>query len=200
MIFIPLLRKKNPITCNMKKILVAIAAMLITFGASAQNYKTEISVSYGALSNSQILSAVIFAAGVENPEYVLQDAKFIGPISADLYFRTNKYFSFGLSGVYQHTTAKAGVPNGAAENFECRYYTLMPGMKLHWLRTNGFNMYSKLAVGATLASMVDANDSGWFVNFQVSPIGLEFGRNFCVFAEAGFGEQGIVLGGIRIKL
>ena len=197
MIFIPLLRKKNPITCNMKKILVAIAAMLITFGASAQNYKAEVSVSYGALSNSQILSAVIFAAGVENPEYVLQDAKFIGPISADLYFRTSKYFSFGLSGVYQHTTAQYGVPNG--DNFECRYFSLMPGMKLHWLRTNGFNMYSKLAVGPTFASNIDG-ERAWLLNFQVSPLGLEFGRRFCVFAEAGFGEQGIVLGGIRLKL
>lgn len=197
MIFIPLLRKKNPITCNMKKILVAIAAMLITFGASAQNYKTEISVSYGALSNSQILSAVIFAAEAENAGMELEKAKFIGPISADLYFRTSKYFSFGLSGVYQHTTAKYSVPNG--DNFECRYFSLMPGMKLHWLRTNGFNMYSKLAVGPTFASNIDG-ERAWLLNFQVSPVGLEFGRRFCVFAEAGFGEQGIVLGGIRLKL
>ncbi|MBR4660579.1 MAG: hypothetical protein IKO77_04050 [Bacteroidales bacterium] len=181
----------------MKKILVAIAAMLITFGASAQNYKTEISVSYGALSNSQILSAVIFAAEAENAGMELEKAKFIGPISADLYFRTSKYFSFGLSGVYQHTTAKYSVPNG--DNFECRYFSLMPGMKLHWLRTNGFNMYSKLAVGPTFASNIDG-ERAWLLNFQVSPVGLEFGRRFCVFAEAGFGEQGIVLGGIRLKL
>lgn len=200
MIFIPLLRKKNPITCNMKKILVAIAAMLITFGASAQNYKTEISVAYGAFSNAQIISAIALAySDVGDPSFEFETFKFVGPISADLYFRTSRYFSFGLSGVYQHNTGKVSINKGASEDFNCRYITVMPGMKLHWLRTNGFNMYSKLAVGPTF-SIADSGESGWGLDWQISPIGLEFGRNFCVFAEAGFGEQGIVLGGIRIKL
>jgi hypothetical protein len=36
-------------------------------------------------------------------------------------------------------------------------------------------------------------------NWQLSLLGLEFGSSIRAFAEVGMGEQGIVLGGVRVR-
>lgn len=43
-------------------------------------------------------------------------------------------------------------------------------------------------------------DSGVFPNFQISLVGAEVGsRQWRGFAEMGFGEQGILMGGLRYR-
>jgi hypothetical protein len=42
-----------------------------------------------------------------------------------------------------------------------------------------------------------SNDT--FFMYQLSFIGLEFGKNVRGFFEAGIGEQGIILGGVKYK-
>jgi len=87
--------------------------------------------------------------------------------------------------------------------------TLMPAVKLDWLRQKNFGMYSKLAIGATLRSeKIDYETAGhddysnteMHVNWQVSLLGLEVGgRNLRGFLEVGTGEQGIFDIGLRYK-
>ena len=43
------------------------------------------------------------------------------------------------------------------------------------------------------------DDNGTYFMFQLSCIGAEFGKQFRGFAEAGIGEQGFQLAGIRYK-
>ena len=43
------------------------------------------------------------------------------------------------------------------------------------------------------------DDSNTYFLIQLSFIGVEFGKQFRGFAEAGFGEQGFPLAGIRYK-
>ena len=89
----------------------------------------------------------------------------------------------------------------------------MPSVKFNWLRKNKWGLYSKVALGATLAHYSEQNfdDSGRrvddkgssndvFFNFHASLIGVEAGgRNVRGFAELAIGEQGILLGGVRYK-
>ena len=89
--------------------------------------------------------------------------------------------------------------------------TFMPAFKYDWLRRSGFGMYSKVAVGATLmlekekitkdgADETINDKSKIMFNWQASLLGIEAGiPNFRAFAELGFGEQGIVLAGLRCK-
>jgi hypothetical protein len=89
----------------------------------------------------------------------------------------------------------------------------MPSVKFNWLRKNSWGLYSKVAVGASVArfSDQDYNENGKltgeknitndvFFNFQASLIGIEAGnQQVRGFAEVGVGEQGIFLGGVRYK-
>ena len=69
-------------------------------------------------------------------------------------------------------------------------------------------MYTKLCVGgAYLTNSSSTTDeegnkvsSGeLFFNFQASLLGAEFGGGVRGFVEAGVGEQGFVIGGVRFR-
>jgi hypothetical protein len=73
-------------------------------------------------------------------------------------------------------------------------------------------MYSKLAAGAMMSVFKSEvfksedtkggsdSDSKIYFMYQVSALGIEFGsQNFRGFLEAGAGEQGIVLAGLKYK-
>ena len=82
------------------------------------------------------------------------------------------------------------------------YFTLMPAVKCNWINKNNFALYSKLGLGATYMSYKATgsdNDSKVYFMCQVSAIGVEFGSKLRGFFEAGGGEQGIILGGIKYK-
>ena len=91
------------------------------------------------------------------------------------------------------------------------YYTIMPAVIFNWLRKSRWGMYSKLGAGYTRGnySTTGKDSSGNdtrstsnnnFFNFQVSLVGIEAGnRSVRGFAELGFGEQGLIHGGIRFR-
>ena len=82
----------------------------------------------------------------------------------------------------------------------------MPAAKYNWVVKKHFSMYSKAALGITCRSESgkDSNskDDGGGVNFNfhLTGIGLEYGSVVRIFGEAGFGEQGVFLAGLRLKL
>ena len=192
-------------------VMVAVAMMtVVNVNAQSNGYDTkhEIAVSYGIDSNSQIIDAF------ENIGGALVGAKFenesfTGPISAEYFYHVKNWL--GVGGILAYGQNKQDVyllgdKDGVIKN---SYFTLMPAVKFDWLRKSHFGMYSKLAFGATLRNekydSVDASskydsDSEVHVNWQASLLGIEAGgRTIRGFAELGFGEQGIVLAGVRYK-
>ena len=83
----------------------------------------------------------------------------------------------------------------------------MPAIKWYWVNKDSFGLYSKGAVGAAflnstekdLATDTTKDDSSTHFMFQLSFIGIEFGKQFRGFVEGGVGEQGFLLAGIRYK-
>ncbi len=150
-----------------------------------------------------------------------ENEKNIPPVSVEYFHHTNKVVSFGaivgFSGMSQdmycnfqrsgsYTSTKEKVGSGH------KYYiTVMPAAKFDWLRKKNYGLYSKVAVGATLMiekEKQDVNgekktvhdDTDLMFNLQASLIGIEAGsQNFRGFAELGFGEQGLIVAGLRYK-
>ncbi len=198
----------------MKKILLmAVAAMMATVNVNAQSDepKQEVGVSIGVWSNSDIINTFetittnIFGAQTG-------DEDFFGPISVEYFYHLKPWLGVGGIAAYGQMeqdlflTGKKNGKDGVLKNY---YMTLMPAVKLDWLRQKNFGMYSKLAIGATLRSeKIDYETAGhddysnteMHVNWQVSLLGLEVGgRNLRGFLEVGTGEQGIFDIGLRYK-
>ena len=81
-----------------------------------------------------------------------------------------------------------------------KFFTVMSAVKYNWKNTRYFSMYSKIAAGLTIKTEHgrDNHDNSQVAfNFQITGFGVEFGKTLRVFAEAGLGEQGIILGGLK---
>jgi hypothetical protein len=198
---------------TMKKLFLVAVAALIAIGASAQDAKkyeykkNEVSVAFGGPTTSQIMSTFVDALGIIFAGKVGNE-KFFGNLSAEYYYRPCKLVGVGGIFAYGQCT-KEDIDHGTkVGDVKWNFFTLMPAAKFHWVDKKYFGFYSKVGLGATLISnKYDAKTSGKddsasqvFLNTQISLIGLETGsEHLRVFGEAGFGEQGIFVGGLRYQ-
>ena len=82
----------------------------------------------------------------------------------------------------------------------------MPTAKFNWLNRGIVTLYSKVATGIYIGSVsdckvndLDKDKTSVGFAFQASPIGIELGKQFAFFAEAGLGNTGTVMAGFRVK-
>ena len=179
---------------------------------SEEEMRHEISISYGAVPNSiwiDVLCDAIPAIFGEKHE----KERYVGPIGLEYYYHTSPLVGVGAVAVFATNNQDARVQDVLKSHQIRSYYTLMPAVKFNWLRKAKWGMYSKVAIGASLAnsSKEDYNENGKltgkkettndvFFNFHASLLGVEAGgQQVRGFAELGIGEQGIILGGVRYK-
>lgn len=86
------------------------------------------------------------------------------------------------------------------------WFTLMPSIRVNWMRTSWLSLYSRVGAGISLANRVRFADlaanleSSRAFAWQVSPVGIEMGRRVCFFVEGGYGFTGVVTGGVKFKM
>lgn len=196
-----------------KMLLLVVAAVIATMSVSAQNgydTKHEIGISYGYMSTTQWLDAVIM--GGLNILGGLEPVKgsVIGPVSAEYFYHVNDWL--GVGGIFTFAYTKATYDqtiDHVADAFTSKtsYFTVLPAVKFNWFRRDHFGMYSKVGVGVTMGNL-KANhpdekpetETSWGFNWQLSAIGIEFGgAQLRGFIEGGIGVQGAALAGIRYK-
>lgn len=194
---------------------ILVACAFMSMPAQAQDEEEprhEIAISYGAMPNSiwidffSKIGAGIFGESSKNDHYV-------GPLGLEYFYHTSPLVGVGAVAVFANNNEDA-FRNEQIKNHRLRsYFTFMPSVKFNWLRKDIWGLYSKVAVGASVARFSDQayNESGKltgeknitndvFFNFQASLIGVEVGnQQVRGFAELGIGEQGIILGGARFK-
>lgn len=204
----------------MKKIsfilLSAVIAMFCAPCAVAQDFapndepKNELAVGYGAVNNTNALDVYVNVIGaVFGARY--QNAKYIGPFSAEYFYHVSPLVGVGGIAVFNHHEHDVLQNEEVTGKRTSNYFTILPAVKFNWLRKQNWGLYSKVGVGYTRAEYKttgkdsegkyteDKSDSNYF-NFQASLVGIEAGgRSVRGFAELGFGEQGLIHGGIRFR-
>ncbi len=162
---------------------------------------------------------------VSKDVFEVDDLEFSGSYSFHYVFHPINFLGIGLIGSYQTSEGDvvAGgdlddvfsgfgfsfgdldLPVGSVKN---KYITIMPQLSLSWFDLKVFSMYSKFAIGYTfLKSEYDYVDGGSEKNsdkrfaLQISPISFEAGiPALRLFAEFGYGNQGIVNMGVKLRL
>ncbi len=180
-----------------------VALMVASVYAYAQNddLKNEIGVFYGiqsASNNASVLSGAFSAAFSSSSQ-----GGFWGPIGIEYYRHVTPVVALGGVGTI------AGC-NWGDDNLKSTYISVMPSVKLNWLRKNHWGMYSALSAGVMFISdkvssgyhgekKVESDNATCFM-FQASALGIEAGGEaFRGFAELGFGEKGVLCAGLRYK-
>ena len=197
-----------------KSIILAVIAMMSVMSVSAQSDEpqNEISVSYGAgfsLIGDGIGHGIgqgLFD-GITGRKWT-NDKQF-GTLGIE-YFRHLDNPKLAVGGIFTYAQYGEDVEanNTKVGERTRRYISVMPSIKYYYINKKSFGLYSKAAVGAMLLSSSgkdtksnkDESDSKLYLTFQASLLGLEAGsNNFRGFIEAGAGEQGFVLLGLRCR-
>lgn len=172
--------------------------------------KNEIAVGYGTINSSNVLDVFVdVVSAMFGARY--QNDKFIGPFSAEYFYHVSPLVGVGGIGVYNHHREDVVQNDQVTGKRTSNYFTIMPAVKFNWLRKEHWGMYSKIGAGYTHGEFTTTgkDSSGTYTeentglnlfNFHVSLVGIEAGnRSVRGFAELGFGEQGLINGGVRFK-
>lgn len=195
---------------NMKKIILFIAvAMMTVTGVKAQSdSKHEIAVSYGAFANSEWLDIIENMIGAIFGE-TYKDDIFFGTVGLEYFYHVKPWLGVGAITTYGQLTQGSYKGEDKVGKKSNRYFTVMPAFKFDWLRRDVVSLYSKLGAGVTLRNEIrefdgersehNTDKTDVHFNWQVSVLGVEVGKQFRGFVEAGCGEQGILLAGLRYR-
>ena len=144
----------------MKKIRLMIIAMVMMTAVSAQaqqyNYekKNEVAITYGWMSNSDWIDAfediggALIGVSFDNDSYT-------GPLSVEYFHRVKPGISLGGIFAYGKLSQDVflnGKKNGKDGTAKNTYFTVMPSVKMDWMRKKNVAVYTKLAAGVTLRS------------------------------------------------
>ena len=200
----------------MKKIMMmVVAALMTTLSVNAQSNEPrhEIGLSYG-LGASAVLDGLGYGLGnAVFDSFTGAEAKSneqIGTIGLEYFYHLNNP-RLAVGGIvaiahYADDVVKKKTDTKIGERIR-DYVTVMPAVKYDWVHKTNFALYSKAGAGIMVHNCQEKDfelkeekkSSDTFFMYQLSFIGVEFGKNFRGFLEAGFGEQGIVMAGVKYK-
>lgn len=174
----------------LKRVFVASTIALAAAGmASAQ--KTEITASYGAYTQMDATNMHDGWDGVNTAW---------GALNLGVNFRVNSKIWVGPSYTFSSTTTKGG-----PHHSNIAYHVIMLNGRYQYYQNSIVKMYAKLGLGVDISYMQPRHDDSYskaYCAFQIVPIGaqVDLSRDWAMFAEAGFGAQGLFQLGFKLKL
>lgn len=186
-----------------KKLFLCLA-LLTGFAASSysQDYKNEISVSYGQATVPQFaymfggIFGVVFTAG----HFEFDNTVMTGTLGVEYNHWVNNWFGYGGAAFTEYMTSDTYSKDSDSNKtkngkFNLGFASVMPTARFRWFNNPHFGMYSKLGVGLGLAFSDEWQPT---LSAQVSPVCMEFGGNsWRGLVELGVGMQGIATVGVK---
>ena len=199
----------------MKRLLFIVAALLLgSMTLQAQEEREnrhEIAVGGGFLSNSEVFDFVTEASSIAGTGGVCSydNEKYRNPFSVEYFYHLSPLIGVGGIVGYAHGKRDVMINNDIVGNLKTGYLTVMPAVKIDWLRKQIWGLYSKAGAGVSFRSEKwkwydsgkrNETENSVIFNFQATLIGVECGdANYRGFIELGLGEQGIVNTGVRLR-
>lgn len=164
------------------------AASFFAFGASAQT--TEVSLSYGGYTQMDATNMHDHWGGVNNAW---------GALTAGLNFRVNNEFWLGPSYTFSSASTSGPVSSRVA------YHAIMMNGRYRYYKTNLFRLYAKAGMGVEFSYLQPRGADNYtkaYCAYQLVPVGAEFdiNRDWTMFGELGYGAQGFLQFGFKLKL
>ena len=173
---------------------------------NAPQRKITITAGYGLLTVPQFVEGLsdILGTAITGGTIRYDDATFSGALIAGIKFSTPTKWKYGVDVVYEKFTKK--VYNNSSGQYlgdsEGKYLSIIPRVDYYWVNKSAFRLYSGVGAGASFASQkYESNsDSQVVFAFNIAPIGFELGNAISLFGETSFGYNGLLNGGIRLRL
>ncbi|MCD8181776.1 MAG: hypothetical protein LUE99_00340 [Bacteroides sp.] len=166
----------------------------------------EVSVSYGFLPNTDAGSIAeewlfpVASFGV----YKRESTHYYGALNVSYTYRFNRKISLGVVG---GLTGNKGRQGSFYEQLDTKlkdnrtYLYVLPTFRYHWFARPNFSLYSSVGLGANFLFNTIGNETyrKTELAYQVSFLGIEYGKRFAIFTEFGIGHAGAILLGGRYR-
>lgn len=204
----------------MKKYLLSLFCVLLlsgSFEGKAEGWtdlQHEVSLSYGGLPVFDLLNHYENYFKPDNPALNLFDDKGnFGSINISYLFYPDENWGIGL--IYSYTNSDKRIFNNEKSyimgDFLNSFHTIAPSFKYNWYNYDFVTLYSRINAGITIATAEASyiSETGRpaaktevkaLFMYQVSPIGIELGRQIAGFVEVGFGHMGTAMAGLRYRM
>lgn len=187
------------------KVILILSLLFFTSSVSfAQMGKSEVSLGYGFGTANQFIDSFLDAltTGLTFGNYTVEDKSYTGSIN--LGYNFNVTGALGVGGVlsYESVDGDVYIQNQKRGTQKNKFYTVLGGVKVNYINTSTFNLYSGVYGGLSsrnAETKIDnetSNDSESRFAFHLSAIGARLGTNIGGFIEAGFGDLGLLRLGI----
>lgn len=171
----------------MKKLFIALVA-LIGIGIAANAQKTEFQFGYGGYT-------AMDACDYHDGRGPVKSAW--GALTAGVNFKVAPSFWLGPSYTFSSSSFKH-------HHSDIYYHVIMLNGRYEYYRTANVTLYGHVGMGVDFSHITypdaDSDTKAYFA-YQISPIGanVPLSRSFSLFGELGFGAQGLLQVGGRIK-
>lgn len=176
----------------MKKLFAAALLAVITLlplNANAQ--RTEITASYGAYTQ---MDASDMKDGWDHVNTAW------GALNLGVNFQVTRNIWIGPSYTFSSTTTKGG-----PDHSKIAYHAIMMNGRYHYYHNSIVTLYGKFGIGVEISHMQPRGHDSYnksYCAFQIVPVGaqVDLSRQWAMFAEAGYGAQGIFQFGFKLRL
>ena len=181
----------------MKFKLILISAMLFAAGSAyaQEDVSRQFCVRLGA--GLPGAGTEYFTDGVVPTKYgmeaiygdYLSDLTATPAISVETYYIINQWFRVGFDFVYNSFSDQVydGITNQVKAERHGQCFIVLPTTSFSYLQRGAMNLYMSMGVGLGYYTGFDNMQNKLSFNVQFTPIGIEYGRTFFGFAEAGLG-------------
>ena len=183
----------------MKRLVIIItllpALLLSSSELSAQEFTKEVTIGWAGNTYGDLDNILPYNDGMymsSNPlDYIFSDydgpTYITGNIIAEINFIKKKRWVFSLAfaanGIWKNTYDNfTEQKTGRISGFSA---TVMPQWRFNWINREGMKLYSSAGLGLTIGSFDDEAES--WGSFQLGLLGVQVGRRFFVYGEAGCG-------------
>lgn len=202
----------------MKKGLWLLAAVLccLSYQAKAQDWtelQHEVSLSYGGLPVVDLLDHYenYFNPPASADADLFDDKGKFGSLNISYLFYPDENLGFGVVYSYTNSDKRIVRDKKLVGDFYNSFHSICPSIKYNWYTYKFLTLYSRInagiAIATTKATYINTESrpeektaTKAFFMYQVSPIGIEVGRQIAGFVEVGFGPMGTVMAGLRYRM
>ncbi|RIJ41789.1 outer membrane beta-barrel protein [Pontibacter oryzae] len=183
---------------NKVKIILAAVALLSCNQASEQHKPHEVGVSYG-FATSRVLETSFIKLFVPGDDALSA----LGPIGLKYSYHLNERVNIGMNANFaQLTLRESGGKNGNSSiKSRGKYYTLMPEVNVYLGKKERLEAYSGLALGINHTTYSynyaeRSTEQETNMAYQVTAIGIRTTKQTGLFAELGYGYEGLLQFGL----
>lgn len=185
-----------------KKILIAGALLFMCSHSYSQEH--QISAGMGIGSTNQILDVFMEIgtgfSGIFFNNYNLSKTKTLNEFRLAYAYTPKERWHYGGAFSYSQSEYDVNYRNEKIGEKVNTYYTVAAETSYSFLKKEKLNLYALLGAGATFVTVKNTDysddtttdDNDTIFNFQVTPIGIRYGKQWGGFAELGFGYRGVL--------